>query len=134
VWATKNPGNDEIMALMLVAMAASYDPAPSAPNGFKVPFDLETGELIESRWRRWLAHDPIHMVKEYRHNLKSMRGIFIDCGWRDQFQIHYGTRLLSRELSKHKVAHVYQEFDATHSGIDYRMDVSLPFLYRALKP
>ena len=134
VWATKNPGNDEIMALMLVAMAASYDPAPSAPNGFKVPFDLETGELIESRWRRWLAHDPIHMVKEYRHNLKSMRGIFIDCGWRDQFQIHYGPRLLSRELSKHKVAHVYQEFDATHSGIDYRMDVSLPFLYRALKP
>lgn len=134
VWAKKNPGNDEVMALMMVAMAASYDPVPSAPNGFKVPFDLETGEFIESRWRRWLAHDPIHMVKEHWRNLKTLKGIFIDCGWRDQFNIHYGTRLLSRELTKYKVSHVYQEFDDTHSSIDYRMDVSLPFLYRALKP
>ncbi|MDH3644728.1 MAG: hypothetical protein OES38_21660, partial [Gammaproteobacteria bacterium] len=134
VSAKKNPGGDEVMALMLVAMAASYDPAPSAPNGFKVPFDLETGELIESRWRRWQAHDPIHMVREHRANLKTLKGIFIDCGWRDQYHIHYGTRLLAQALTKNKVPHVYQEFDGTHSGVDYRMDVSLPFLYRALKP
>jgi enterochelin esterase-like enzyme len=130
----KNPGHEEVMALMLIAMAASYDPAPSAPNGFKVPVDLETGELIEARWRRWLAHDPIHMVKEHRQNLKSLKGIFIDCGWRDQFNIHYGCRVLSRELSKNKITHTYQEFDDNHSGIDYRMDVSLPFLYRSLRP
>ena len=134
LWNKKKPSNDEVMALMIMGMAASYDPAPSAPNGFKIPFDLETGELIESRWRRWLAHDPIRMVKEHRYNLKTLKGIFIDCGWQDQFHIHYGTRLLSRELTRNKVAHVYQEFDDTHSGIDYRMDVSLPFLYRALKP
>jgi hypothetical protein len=29
---------------------------------------------------------------------------------------------------------VYEEFADTHSDIDYRTDVSLPFLYRALKP
>jgi hypothetical protein len=27
----------------------------------------------------------------------------------------------------------YEEFDDDHSDIDYRMDVSLPFLYRALR-
>jgi len=134
VWGKKNPGNDEVMALMMLAMAASYDPAPSAPNGFKIPFDLETGEFIESRWRRWLAHDPVNMVASHRAELKTLKGIFIDCGWRDQFHIHYGSRLLSRELSKNRIAHVYEEFDDNHSGIDYRMDVSLPFLYRALKP
>ena len=134
VRAKKNLSHDEVMALMLLAMAASYDPAPSTPNGFKVPVNLETGELIESRWKRWLAHDPIHMVKAHRENLKSLKGIFIDCGWRDQFNIHYGCRVLSRELSRYKISHAYQEFDDTHSGIDYRMDVSLPFLYRALKP
>jgi hypothetical protein len=26
----------------------------------------------------------------------------------------------------------YEEFDDDHSGIDYRMDVSLPFRFRAL--
>jgi hypothetical protein len=42
--------------------------------------------------------------------------------------------LLSKRLTQHKVTHVYEEFDDTHSSIDYRMDVSLPYLYRALKP
>jgi len=32
------------------------------------------------------------------------------------------------------VEHRYEEFNDTRSGIDYRMDQSLPFLYRALKP
>jgi enterochelin esterase-like enzyme len=130
----KNPAGSEIMTLMMVAMAATYDPSPSAPNGFKIPLDLETGEFIESRWRRWLAHDPIFLVKQYRQSLKTLSGIFMDCGWRDQYQIHYGTRILSRELTKHRIAHTYQEFDGTHSAIDHRMDLSLPFLYRALKP
>jgi S-formylglutathione hydrolase FrmB len=118
----------------MVAMAATYDPAPSAPNGFKVPLDLETGEFIESRWKRWLANDPILLARKYRGNLRTMKGIFIDCGWRDQYWIQFGSRILSRELAKIGVAHTYQEFDGTHSSIDHRMDISLPFLYRALKP
>ena len=61
-----------------------------------------------------------------------MKGIFVDCGWRDQYHIHYGSRLLSRELGRHGISHVYEEFDDTHSGIDYRMERSLPFLSRAL--
>lgn len=129
-----NPTGREIMTIMMIAMAATYDPAPSAPLGFKVPLDLETGEFIESRWKRWLAHDPIFLVKQYRQQLKSLKGIFIDCGWRDQYWIQYGTRILSRELGKYHVPHTYQEFDGTHSSIDHRMNVSLPFLYRALKP
>ena len=132
--AQKSPTSAEIHTLMMVAMAATYDPAPSAPNGFRLPLDLETGEFIEARWKRWLAHDPIFLVKQYRKELRSMKGIFIDCGWRDQYQIHYGSRILSRELTKNGIEHTYQEFDGTHSGIDYRMNVSLPFLYRALKP
>ncbi len=44
-------------------------------------------------------------------------------------------RASSRASSRaHGIAHTYEEFDDTHSSIDYRMDVSLPFLYRALKP
>ncbi len=130
----KTPTSAEVHTLMMVAMAATYDPAPSAPNGFRLPLDLETGEFFAARWKRWLAHDPIHLVREYRKELKSLKGIFIDCGWRDQYHIQFGSRILSRELDRCGIAHTYQEFDGTHSGIDYRMNVSLPFLYRALKP
>jgi enterochelin esterase-like enzyme len=132
VWNKPSPSTADVHCLMNLAMAASYDPDPGAPNGFRLPFNLETGELIETRWRNWLKHDPIRLVDRYRGNLKSLRGIFIDCGWRDQYHIHYGSRILSKRLEQAGVAHRYEEFDDTHSGIDYRMDRSLPFLARAL--
>jgi hypothetical protein len=132
VWARATLTEAEVHCLMNLAMAASYDPDPGAPNGFRLPCDLETGELIPARWRRWLAHDPINLVARYAKNLKKLSGIYMDCGWRDQYRIHYGCRILSRRLREHGIAHVYEEFDGTHSGIDYRMEHSLPFLSRAL--
>ena len=123
----------DIMALMMICMAATYDPDPKAPLGFRIPFNVDTGELIESRWARWLRHDPVRLVKEHRQQLKSLRGIFIDCGHRDQYHIHFGSRQLSAELNKARIKHRYEEFDGTHSGIDFRMDVSLPFLAKTLK-
>jgi S-formylglutathione hydrolase FrmB len=119
---------------MNLCMAATYDADPGAPNGFRVPFNVESGEVIEERWREWRKHDPINLVERYRTNLKSMRGIYIDCGWRDQYHIHFGSRILSARLSAAGIRHRYEEFDDNHSDIDYRMDVSLPFLYRALRP
>ena len=133
-WTKKKPTDSEMHTIMNVCMAASYDPDPGAPLGFRLPYNLETGERIESRWKNWLAHDPVNLVARYRKALKSLRGIYIDCGWRDQYHIHYGTRILSKRLAAAGIAHTYEEFDDNHSGVDYRMDVSLPFLYRALKP
>lgn len=120
-------------ALMNLCMAATYDPDPRAPNGFRLPYDLETGELLPQRWKRWREHDPINLVARHAKELKSLRGIFIDCGWRDQYHIHYGTRLLSKRLQAAGIEHRYEEFDDTHTDVDYRMDVSLPFLMRALR-
>ena len=112
----------------------TYELPPAAPLGFRLPFNLETGELIESRWKNWQKNDPIHMVKKHQANLRSLRGIYVDCGWRDQYHIHFGARILSLRLAEAGIAHRYEEFDDNHSDIDYRMDVSLPFLYQALKP
>ena len=134
VWGKPKLTNAEVHTLMMVAMAASYDPHRDAPNGFRLPINLETGEMLPARWRAWLKHDPINMVQRFGRNLKTLRGIFIDCGWKDQYQIHYGARILSKRLAQAGIEHEYEEFSDTHSGIDYRMDRSLPFLYRALKP
>lgn len=81
-----------------------------------------------------MQHDPIRLVGQYKKNLQSLKGIYIDCGWKDQYHIHYGSRILSKRLHGYGIAHRYEEFDDNHSGIDYRMEYSLPFLYRALKP
>jgi S-formylglutathione hydrolase FrmB len=134
VWAKPKLTLAEGHCIMNLCMAASYDPDPRAPNGFRLPFNLETGEVIAERWKRWQANDPVNLVEAHRKNLKTLRGIYIDCGARDQYHIQYGSRILSKRLAKAGIAHTYEEFDDTHSDIDYRMDVSLPFLYRALKP
>ena len=128
----KKLGADDGHAVMMMCMAASYDPDPKAPNGFRLPYNLETGERIEARWNAWLAHDPIHLVEHHAKALKSLRGIYIDCGATDQYYIHYGTRILSKRLARLGIAHTYEEFADNHSDIDYRMDVSLPFLVEAL--
>jgi len=133
-WKKEKLSAAEGHCMMNICMAASYDPDPRAPLRFRVPFNLESGELIEPRWKKWRAHDPINLVAQYRSNLKSLCGIYIDCGWRDQYHIHYGSRILSKRLAAAGIRHIYEEFDDNHSDIDYRMDVSLPFLYRALRP
>ncbi len=133
VHAEEKLSGAQVHALMNLCMAATYDPDPRAPNGFRIPFNLESGEPLEERWKQWRKHDPINLVSRFGKNLRSLKGIYIDCGWRDQYHIHYGSRLLSARLAAAGIQHTYEEFDDNHSDIDYRMDVSLPFLYRALK-
>ncbi len=120
--------------LMTFAMAATYDPDPSEDVfcGIRLPVDLETCEIIEDRWNTWLSWDPVHMATDYIDALKSLKGLWVDCGDIDQYNLLYGARRFTRKLSDAGVDHVYQEFNDTHSSIDYRLDDSLPFLAKAL--
>src|SRR3990172_5977312 len=98
VWKKEKLSTAEVHCIMNLCMAASYDPDPRAPLGFRVPFNLETGEPLAGRWKNWQRHDPIHLVERYRANLRSLRGVYIDCGWRDQYHIHFGCPILSQRL------------------------------------
>lgn len=130
----KKVNGAELHVLMILAMAATYAPDPAAPKGIRLPFDLRTCEVDETEFDRWLAWDPLLMVDEEstRENLSRLKGLYIDCGSRDQYFIHYGTRALVDKLKGYAISHQYEEFDDNHSSVDYRMDVSLPYLYRAL--
>lgn len=133
VWRKPKLSSAEGHALMNLCMAATYDPDPRAPNGFRLPVNLETGERLARRWQAWTRQDPVNLVARHRAALRTLRGIYLDCGSRDQYHIHYGARLLSKRLRAAGITHTYREFDDDHSDIDYRMDVSLPFLSRALR-
>ncbi|HIA27911.1 MAG TPA: enterochelin esterase [Planctomycetes bacterium] len=132
--AKQKHNGSEIHTLMTVAMAATYDPDPETPLGFHLPFDLETGEVDQERWKRWLRHDPVELVEERAEALKSLRLLYIDCGSRDQYNLHHGARILARKLKREDIPHHYEEFDDDHSSVDFRLDVSLPKLVEALEP
>ena len=124
----------EMETLMILAMAATYDPAPELPWGIRLPVDPETCELNETLWKRWLAWDPVQLIEreDVQNKLRSLQGLFIDCGSEDQYSLMFGARALKRRLEKLGIEHHYEEFPDNHSSIDYRMDVSLPYLYGKL--
>ena len=125
--------NDDMLALNMLGMAASYSPAPAAePFGFELPFDLESGAFREEVWRRWLEWDPLRMLESRADALRSLRLLYLDCGTRDEWSLHHGARLLTRRLRELGIAHEHEEFDDGHLNIQYRYDVSLPKLARAL--
>ena len=72
------------------------------------------------------------MVKHYSDNLKKLKLIYIDCGSKDEFSLHWGARALVAELKKTGIDPYYEEFDDGHMSISYRYDVSLPKLVEAL--
>ncbi len=133
-WAHRHPRGIDYLTLMIICMAATYDPDPSQPLGFTLPFDLYTCELDQQRWRSWLAHDPIRLLAEFTEQLKQLRGFYLDVGNRDQYNIQFGMRIFHRELQRADIKHYFEEFEGTHSGMDFRLDHSLPFLYEALIP
>ena len=135
VWKKAKLSGAEVHAIMNVCMAATYDPDPQAPLGFRLPFHLETGELIEARWQRWLEHDPVLLVPRYARNLRTLSGHLHRLRLARPVPHPLRQRGSCRAaLAAARIAHRYEEFDDDHSDIDYRMDVSLPFLYRALQP
>ena len=118
----------------MVAMAASYDPDPAAPKGIRLPLGPDAAEIDPDRWAAWKAHDPVALVQQERcrANLRSLRGLYLDCGTNDQYHLVHGARAFAGALRRAGIPHRFEEFDDDHTNVDYRMDVSLPFLYEAL--
>ncbi|MFT5140323.1 MAG: enterochelin esterase-like enzyme [Lysobacterales bacterium] len=131
-WRNKNPGKAHYSTLMTIAMAASYDADESDPENIRLPFDLKTCALDEERWANWQAHDPLNMVDQHVVALRNLKILYLDVGSRDQYNIQFGTRKLSNKLEKLGVRHHFEEFDGTHSGMDWRLDISLPLIANAL--
>lgn len=132
-WRKNRLSGRDFTAMMILAMAASYDPDPEDPSNIRLPFDLFTCELDPQRWRQWLAFDPLELLDDHAAALRSLHGFYIDVGMYDQYHIQYGTRRFCDRLGQLGVNHHYEEFEGTHSAIDWRLDHSLPFLVRALK-
>jgi S-formylglutathione hydrolase FrmB len=132
-WAKNRPSGRDFMVMMLLAMAASYDPDPRQPERIRLPVDLRSCALDPERWQAWLAYDPLTLIETHHEALRSLYGLYLDVGMYDQYHIQYGTRRFVDRLTALGIRHHYEEFDGTHSAIDWRLDTSLPFLVDALK-
>jgi enterochelin esterase-like enzyme len=112
-------------ALSAYAMAAAYSPG-------RMPFELETGRVIEDVWQQWLRWDPVRMASEHADALRSMRRIYLDAGRHDEFFLDLAAQAFSAELTRLGVEHTFELFEGGHGGLSYRYPGSVAELVRAL--
>jgi S-formylglutathione hydrolase FrmB len=116
-WSNEKKGKSDFPALNIIGMSSCY-----SPNGtsFDLPFDLETGEIRQDIWAKWLTCDPVRLVEKSVENLKSLKLLFLDAGTRDEFALDIGAKILSKKLKDYEIPHVHEEFDDGHFNISYR--------------
>ncbi len=132
--AREKKSSDDFTTMMVLAQAGAYSPDPTRPAGVALPFDLETGEIDWTVWKRWKAWDPIELAATHVEALRRMKLIFLDAGTRDEHSLDLGARILARRLRALNIACEHEEFDDGHRGTAYRYDVSLPKLAAAIAP
>lgn len=119
--------------LNVVAMAHFYSPNAASPHGFDLPFDEASGERREDVFARWKRRDPVELVAERVEALQSLKLLWVECGSKDEWNLHHGARVLKARLEAHGVPHEYAEFDDNHRSLNYRYDATLPALAAALR-
>jgi enterochelin esterase family protein len=125
--------NDFISVLNIIGMSCSYSPnINNPPFYFDLPCDIETGEIKEEIWQKWLENDPVYMIDIYKENLRKCKLIYLDCGNKDEFFLHYGARIFTKKLKKYGIQCFYEEFDDGHFNIQYRYDISLKKISEAI--
>ena len=111
---------DDFHTLMLIAMAATFSDG-------ELPVDSGC-RFDEERWAQWKSWDPLNMIEDH-HNLPDC---WIDVGNKDQYNIQYGLRQLHNRMNELGIKHEWEEFEGTHSGIDHRLDLSLPWVAKQI--
>jgi hypothetical protein len=131
--APKARGSD-FFSLMILGQCAFFDPAEEG-HGLQLPVDPRTCEVLPERWKNWLAHDPVELARQStaQAQLRQLKLLYLDCGSRDPYNLQFGARTFVKRLSAGAVDHLYEEFDDDHSGVDYRLDESLPRLWEAIR-
>ena len=115
--------------LEVLGPAACFSAQPDGT--VDLPFDPVTGVLRPAVWQRWLDWDPVRMIPQYAGVLRSLRGIWIDAGTRDEWFLDIGASAVHQALGKAGVpAEVirFELFEASHMAIDYRYPLSLAWL------
>jgi len=123
----------EMHAIMMLGQGAAYSPRARQAFAIDLPFDLETGEVREDVFARWLAFDPAELCLHKRDELARLRLRYLDCGRRDEYGLDTGARMVARRVRGLGLDVRHDEFDDDHRNVGYRYAVSLPALARVLE-
>ena len=103
IWpeAPNGPVEGNFWSEIVYDYSATYSPNPDNPPFYvDLPMAWPSGELIQEVWDRWLSFDPVVNVHDRLDNLRKLSGILLDAGLNDDYNLHWGHRLLSHYLDR----------------------------------
>jgi molybdopterin converting factor small subunit len=117
----------DAVLLNMWAMASAY--SADDDGTVNLPFEVTTGQVVHDVWERWLAWDPVRMVHARADALRSLRGIYIDAGDRDEYYLDLAAIAFRDALADVGVRDVrFELFPAGHGGIEYRYPTAMRYL------
>lgn len=113
---------DSHLIINIIAMAYCYSSNKKGEPNF--PFNTSTGEVDKKLWKEWLKKDPITFMTTRKKGIEKLKGIYLDVGKYDQFNLQYGARKLNKMIKAIKVPFKYTEFNGNHFDISKRREQS----------
>lgn len=109
---------EDVYPMILMALAAVFSPNPDRPPFYvDLPYTILRGMAVprEPALSRWETRVPLALIEEFRDNLVSLRGLWIDYGFDDEFfHIPPTTLAFSRKLAEYGVPHVFEVYQGDH--------------------
>jgi pimeloyl-ACP methyl ester carboxylesterase len=116
--------------------AANWSTDGSAPRGFRLPFDVETGVVNEPVLAQWIAKTPHGMLRDAKMLARvkqSLSGrILITVGRRDEFDLFRPAETFANELQALGVETRFIPTDHGHADHLERFEPTLRFLLEKL--
>ena len=105
---------DDGMARLIMGLCANYAPTSGQPGRFDWLYD-DAGHWRADTWQRWLALDPLTVVREKRDAFAPTQRVFLDGAEHDEFGANIGAEKICNTLTG-KIPHVvFYESPGHHS-------------------
>lgn len=101
----------------------------------ELPFDLETAELRDDVWQRWLVHDPVRLIPAHADAVRGLRAVWLDAGDADTYFLDLAAIALNRAFEAAGLGDDrlrFELFPGGHRGLSWRYPLSLAFLVGSL--
>ena len=103
---------EDFFTTAFVALSAAFSPNPGrAPLYGDMPFLERDGRIQKNDavYAKWRSKMPLYMVEEYKENLLSLRGIFLDYGQKEEFShVRSATSSFSKALADRQIPHGFE--------------------------
>lgn len=111
--------------------AADFSPDPSAPHGFRLPFDLATGAADEAVLAKWIAKSPHGMLRDPQVRArvkKDLSGrIYVSAGRADEFGLFGPAERFAKELGALGIETTWVPTEDGHGNADPRLEAAIAF-------